>query len=173
MKRLGLIAGMLVLLFTVGAFAMQGRAKDATGCDGLSVYRTEMFAAASAYGKRMDEHGLTGRAVLSLSSDDWRNFADDALAYQRDLKAITPPEWASSWHLTQVAYAGVAQQMATFAAENGPFAITAIGPQIDAVRASAAAAAQTTTRTCADFAAFVSDWYRYLGVDNPAATPTP
>lgn len=172
MKRLGLIAGVLVLLFAVGAFAMQGRAKDAEGCDGLSVYRTEMFAAATAYGKRMDEHGLTGRAVLSLSSDDWRNFADDALAYQRDLKAITPPEWAASWHETQIAYAGMAEQVAALAAESGPLAVAAIGPQIDEVAANAVDAAKETAKTCADFAAFVSDWYRYLGVDEPVATPT-
>jgi len=173
MKRLGLIAGVLVLLVAVGAFAMQGSAKDATGCDGLSTYRQEMIAAARSYGERMAEDGLHGRAIMSLSSDDWRNFAENALAYQRDLKAITPPSWAASWHETQIAYAGMAEQVAALAAESGPLAVAALGPQIDEVATNAADAANATAKTCADFAAFVADWYRFLGVDNPAATPTP
>jgi len=171
MKRLGLIAGILVLLFAVGVFAMRGSAKDAEGCDGLDAYRTEMFAAATAYSQRMTDDGLNGRAVFSLSSDDWRSFADNALAYQRDLKKINPPEWAATWHQTQIAYAGIAQQMAASAAEYGPFAIATLSDQLDEVLADAVTAAQITAETCADFDVFVSDWYRFLGVDNPA-TPT-
>ena len=38
MKRLGLIAGLLVLLFAVGAFAMQGRAQD----DAVPVLQTQV-----------------------------------------------------------------------------------------------------------------------------------
>lgn len=172
MRRLVMVAGMIVLLIAGGVFAAQGSAKDAAGCDGLGVYRSEMFAAASAYAQRMTDDGLHDRTIVSLSSDDWQHFAENALAYQRDLKAITPPAWAASWHLTQVAYAGIAQQMSTLAAENGLLAVTAVSPQLDQVAVDAAAAAQTTTRTCADFAAFVSDWYRFLGIDDPAATPT-
>jgi len=90
---LGALIGAL-LYATVGTSA-----KDAEGCEGLSDYRIAMLKAGHEYVDTLTEDGIPpSRDVLTYSSDDWNDLADDVVTMQIALKAIPAPEWVKEWH---------------------------------------------------------------------------
>lgn len=176
MRVRGLAAIAVVLLLLVGAVVNGATAEDAKGCEGLSDYRAAMFKAGRDYLDSRGKDGIeTGRDPFTYSSDDWTKIADHALAYQKALKDIDPPEWAAPWHQAQIESIGLLEQMSRAVAEDGIFAVIAFEKQINDADAKRSEALEAVTKTCADFAQFQRDWDALDGENEqgtPVATPT-
>lgn len=170
------IAFFVVAMIVAGGFAAAtADAKDAKGCDGLGDYRTEMFKVGRDYLKANSEDGIPfSRELLTYSSDDWTNLAENVLEYQRGLNSIDPPDWAQQWHQTQIEGAGLLEQIGRAAAENGALATVAFSDQAEAIQEQRDAALKAVSKICSQFTEFRYDWDALDGdVDGtPVATPT-
>lgn len=177
MRRVLSIGGLalVVLLVLSGAMLQSNvQAKDAPGCDGLASYRAAMFKAGRDYLASLDKDSIpVSRSPITYSSDDWTALANDALAYQRAMKKIAPPDFAKDWHQAQIEKDGLVQQLAATAASSGVLATIAFKDQIDLATKKSDAALAAAGKSCADFIGFQHDWDSLDGDINgtPVATP--
>lgn len=146
------LAGWLVAQHGLGATS--GSAKDATGCEGLSDYREDVFA---LWSDNSSEE-LRDSDLLSLSSDEWLELADFALEFHRGFKKIDTPEFAASWHQARIESIGLVEQLARSVAQGGFFAALVFEEPIEEAEANLEAAVETGSAVCADFSDFARDY---------------
>lgn len=167
---------LVVLGFGLTVASRGTTASDKPGCEGLGEYRKAMFVAGRSYIESAEKFapGWQAREVTSFSSDEWTGFADAALQMQRDLKDITPPPWAKSWHDLQVARSGFSEQVFRTIVRDGLLVAAALLEDGDAIETKLEAAADEISKTCESFAGFVHDWNALDGeIDGtPVATPS-
>src|SRR5680860_185415 len=108
MKKLGFNLISALFLATAGiALLQEATAQDAQGCDGFSEYRDAMIELGTEYVAALDEDGiLPDRDPMTYSSADWDSLAENSALWQEALKTVEPPDWAGSWHQTQIERAG-------------------------------------------------------------------
>lgn len=143
-------------------------------CDGLGDYRKAMFEAGRHYLKAVSDDGIDIDAnPMTLSSDDWQALAEDELQYQREIRDVTPPEWAKTWHDLKVQYAGFVQQLDLTAATSGIIAASAMVDELNKLDAQADQAIAAIAQICSEFPAFEHDFDSLDGNIDGTAVPTP
>lgn len=145
--------------------------QDAPGCEGLAVYRDEMYSVGRYLNDASADAGLDdGPSLLTYSSDDWTAYADITLKAQRQLKAITPPAFAADYHQTLIEMFGLLEQIGRTAANNG--AVGLLEPYsdtIDDLQNRQATAILAATASCTDFEEVENTW----GVQSTSASGSP
>lgn len=179
MRRIALLL-LLVVPLVVGLLRWlpPATAGDAPGCEGLTTYRAAMLAAGQEFLRAFDDDGYSFAAiesdqVLTYSSDDWTAMADHFLALNRELRDITPPDWAAEWHDLRIQHMGLLEQTLRAIATGGILMGWAFVDPLDELNANAEAAVVAASVTCDNFAAFAYEWDALDGkVDGtPVATP--
>jgi hypothetical protein len=156
-----MVALMLPVTFLMGSPNGQALAQqDAPGCEGLAVYRDEMYAVGRYLNDAGTEAGLDDdRGLLTYSSDDWTAYADIALEVQRQLKAIAPPVFAADYHQTLIETFGLFEQVGRTAAKNGAIGLLEqYSDMIDELGQRRLSATTAATAICADFEEVDSTW---------------
>ena len=164
LRRVGIGAGVVALFaaMVVIGWLASASAEDAPGCDGLSDYREAMMPLAPG-GYWQD------RDPLTISSDEWAEFAEAAVAYQRALRDITPPLWAEEWHQIRVEFVGLAEQVGKAVSTGGIFLALGFVDSIEAMELREADARERAIAACPDFVQFLDEWDPPDGT--PVATP--
>ena len=171
-----LVSLFVIALIVAGGFvATSANAKDAKGCEGLADYRVAMFKVGRSYLEANADDGIPfDRDPLTFSSDDWADAASNALQFQRDIKSVTPPNWAMPWHVLKIEFAGLVEQAFRAISTGGILMSAGFSEPIDANGSAADSAVKEITKTCPVFADFQHDWSALDGdIDGtPVATPT-
>lgn len=181
-RRVALVLAVLFIVVAVGRLAAEASPiaaistpiTDSLGCDGLTVYQSQMLAAKRSLLAAMAAGDMSpARDPLTYSSDEWRAYAHDVAAYQKALKAITPPPFARAWHEARIEWAGTMEQAAIIASTNGALAAASFGPVIDRLNAQTAKAFTAASAACIDFPEFGRAWDALTTAEaaTPAATP--
>lgn len=163
MRRWGVLLVMAALMLPVGFLAGSpgGQAlarQDAPGCEGLSAYREAMYGVGRHLNDTSAAAGLEDRNIFTYSSDDWTVYAGIALEGQRQLKAITPPDFAADYHRNLIATFGLFEQIGRAAASDGPTVLSDFSDQIDEVNQRNLDTTAAAAAICADFQEVADTW---------------
>jgi len=143
-------------------------AQDPKGCEGLSEYRTQVINAQAKTRALITDAGVDLDADgTAYTSDDWIAIADAVLAFNRELRKTTPPDWAEEWHQALLDSTALREQLARSIATGGLFAGLAFSDQIEETQTRLNDLARDYSSFCPDFAALNDE---FNGTD---ATPTP
>jgi len=104
---------------------------------------------------------------MTYTSDDWKVLADVSLAFNRELRKITPPDWAEDWHQALLEETALFEQAIRSIAISGIFAAIAFNDAIEKVQTRLNDLARDYASFCPDFAAMNEEF------GSTDATPTP
>ncbi|MCG3176901.1 MAG: hypothetical protein MOGMAGMI_01865 [Candidatus Omnitrophica bacterium] len=170
MKRVAASAAVVLALVVL---VLPSSADDAPGCEGLGEYREAMLEAAEPMVAFLDETGIVSASPLTISSNIWLAFSEEARAFNERLLEIEPPEWAVEFHRLQLDTTGMQEQSAKAIVESGPMAVLIFEETINDIEERKDSVPAAIAETCPDFAQFAADWDALDGeVDGtPVATP--
>ena len=171
MKRLLMALVVLAVVLVPGSV----RAGDAPGCEGLEQFRADIMPIGEKWADDLKALGVSDLDwdPLTMSSDDWQDYADIALSANRELKGIDTPDWAADWMAVQLDTTALQEQIGKAAAAGGSLAIIAFSSSIDTINQRDDESRKTTIAHCAEFAQFVYDWDALDGQIDGTPVPTP
>lgn len=174
--RLLTIVGLLVLAMVgIGALRLTSAdAQDKPGCEGLTNYVRQLDDAGEAFAKTLRDNNITeGRNQQTMSSDDWTAFADANLEYSRALRAITPPDWAETWHDLRIQSANVYEQIGRSVAIGGMLFYLPYEDTLTDINNQISSELSKIGHTCPDFVDYFRDETATATVIPPSASPPP
>lgn len=171
MKRV--LAGLIVAVLVLSP--LPTNAADAPGCEGLEQFRADLFPIGERWADELQAIGIHGADwdPLTLSSDDWRTYADISLEIHRDFLDVTAPEWAADWLQVRVDGTALQEQIGKAVADGGILLVLGFNDASEAIDQRDDEAKAAAIAHCADFEQFAYDWDALDGeVDGtPVATP--
>jgi len=149
-------------------------AGDAPGCEGLEQFRAEIMPIGEQWSQELSAANLdSSRSPATFSSDDWLDYAEIALTYNKELKAIDAPDWLDEWLQVRIEATGLQEQIGKAAAEGGMFVILGFSEQADDLSRREDEVKTAAITRCPDFAQFAYDWDALDGEVEGTPVPTP